>query len=135
MIRRNTLLQSNVTEKPLRSRSSPRIAPLLRLEILNAQNHRSTESHQSRRVNRVFQQPAKGTRPRCAATGFPFGHRVYGERETQFYGAALLGDLRLDGRARRSRHQEYIQKQEQEDLRLDQMTGGSNTMRPRQRPS
>jgi transposase IS200 family protein len=30
---------------------------------------------------------------------------------------------------------EYIQKQEQEDLRLDQMTGGSNTMRPRQRPS
>src|SRR6478736_5664444 len=61
MIRRNTLLQSNVTEKPCDPRSSPRIAPLLRLEILNAQNHRSTESHQSRRVNRVFQQPANLT--------------------------------------------------------------------------
>src|SRR6266699_627016 len=55
MIRRNTLLQSNVTEKPLRS---PIFAAHRSAPYLNAQNHRSTESHQSRRVNRVFQQPA-----------------------------------------------------------------------------
>jgi putative transposase len=43
--------------------------------------------------------------------------------ETQFCGAALLGEgiLRLDGRTSRSRHQGVHPEEEQEDLRLDQM--------------
>src|ERR1700719_888195 len=61
-LRRSTFNWCRSTRFSASRDTSPRIAPLLRLEILNAQNHRSTESHQSRRVNRVFQQPARRSR-------------------------------------------------------------------------
>jgi putative transposase len=49
--------------------------------------------------------------------------RVYGERKRNFIGQHFWarGVFRLDRRARRSCEQEYIKKQEQEDIRLDQL--------------